>query len=1017
MAFLVDDTRETLHKPAPRPFWRSLGELEQTPEFLERLHREFPVAASEWLEDVEPGAAKNPGLSRRNFLTLMGAGLSLMGLTGCTTRKPDAKIVPYVIQPEQIVPGKPIFYASALNVNGAAHGVIVETHEGRPTKIEGNPNHPASLGATNIWMQAAVLGLYDPDRSQVVAQLGGSSVSTWDKFQSAIAPMLAAKLQNGGSGMRVLSEPIVSPTLAAQAQALKRRFPNLKWHVFSPTDRGNVREGAKQTFGQPRNVVYAFDKADVVVALDSDFLIDEPGSLRYSRQFVDRRRVRKDRPEMNRLYVVESARTITGAMADHRVPTTPDAIERIANAIASGVRGGMRNTLDETTEKFVRALVDDLKQAGKFALVIAGEYQPPQVHRLCHEINAALGAVGNTVLYTDPIDAGSVDANASLAELVHDMNAGSVDLLVMLGGNPVYNAPADLDFASAMGKVATNVHLGLYEDETSFLSQWHLPQTHPLEEWSDLRAFDGTVSIVQPMIAPLYEGRSVHEVLAILLGDAARSGHEIVRGHWAEQHKDNFDFWWDKSLHDGLIEDSALPPRESNRTQAANTTAPSSQPAPAGFRITFRPDPSIGDGAWANNAWLQELPKPISKLTWDNAAYVSRATAQKLEVEEGGTIRVKYAGRELAGVPVIVVPGQPADVITLHLGYGRTRAGKIGTKLGFNAYALRTSDAPWFGAGATVTRDDADYELAVTQEHQLMHGREIVRPVSIAELRARYASAETTRAEGANVEHPKTVPLTLYNPDEWENKGNKWGMVIDQTACTGCNACVVACYAENNVPTVGKEQVIRNREMAWLRIDTYFSAADAEETEPAANPETYFQPMLCQHCETAPCELVCPVGATTHSAEGLNEMTYNRCVGTRYCSNNCPYKVRRFNYLEYNGEVSQTQAMQKNPDVTVRQRGVMEKCSYCVQRINLARIDAKKQGREHGLVREGEVLTACQQSCPTQAIVFGNLNDPQSQVKKLKEEPTNYGLLTELNTEPRTTYLERVRNPNPAMKS
>jgi molybdopterin-containing oxidoreductase family iron-sulfur binding subunit len=609
-------------------------------------------------------------------------------------------------------------------------------------------------------------------------------------------------------------------------------------------------------------------------------------------------------------------------------------------------------------------------------------------------MNAALGNVGTTVVYTDPVQPVAVDQLQSLRELVDDINDGQVDLLVILGGNPVYTAPADLKFGEALKKVATRVHLGLYDDETSVLCHWHIPETHYLEQWSDARAFDGTASIVQPLIVPLYRGRSAHEVVTIFTARPERTPYDALREYWTAQPQaegQNFDKFWRQSVHNGLIAGTALPAKAVQATGAIPpSTAP---PAGGGLEIHFAPDPAVYDGRFANNGWLQELPKPLTKLTWDNVAMIAPSTAAQLGLKNEDVVEIQYRNRTV-NAPVWVQPGHAAEAVTVHLGYGRTRAGRVAEGAGFNAYTLRTSDAPWAGHGARLRKTGDIYRLAGTQGHHSMEGRAIVRTGTLEDYKAAPDFAQ-------HLEHSPQKSLTLY-PD-WKYEGYKWGMAVDQTVCTGCSACVVACVAENNIPIIGKDQVMRGREMHWLRIDRYFEGQ-------AENPAIYHQPMLCQHCENAPCEVVCPVAATTHSPEGLNEMTYNRCVGTRYCSNNCPYKVRRFNFLLYSDWETPSVKLVKNPDVTVRSRGVMEKCTYCVQRINRARQDSKVEDRA---IRDGEIVTACQAACPTDAIVFGDLNDPASRVAVLQAEAHSYGVLAELNTRPRTTYLAALRNPSP----
>ncbi|MBC8107931.1 MAG: TAT-variant-translocated molybdopterin oxidoreductase, partial [Anaerolineae bacterium] len=849
-----------------RRYWRSLDELAQSPEFVEKLHREFPSAAAEW-DELDQDASRDGGVSRRNFLTMMGASIALAGIggAGCRARDPVEKIVPYVNQPEEIIPGKPLYFATSLTIDGLAHGVLVESHEGRPTKIEGNPEHPATLGASNVFMQAAMLSMYDPDRSKVVRRI--DTVSTWDRFWQEIAPIIAGKLKSGGAGMRILTEPTSSPTTAAQIVALRQRFPQARWHQYSPLDRANVRQGANAAFGRPVNVAYRFDRADVIVSLDSDFFQDEPGHIRYARQFIDRRRVRKDRTEMNRLYVFESTRTITGAMADHRRPMSPQQISQIALALAG-----------QPADDSLSAIVEDLRRAGRNALVIAGPTQPPEVHAACHAINAALGSAGNTVYYTEPVEFDvPLDTTRSLAHLVDDMNAGAVDLLLIVGGNPVYNSPADLNFLEAMRKVSLRVHLSEYDDETSEQCHWHLPMTHDLEQWGDARAYDGTMSIVQPLIAPLYEGRSVNEFLSVLLGQLARPAYEIVRESWRARYRGNdFERFWEQTLHDGLMANSELPPIDVRLAAQPAAPAPATAPAsPGGLQIVFRPDPSIGDGRWANNGWLQELPKPITKITWDNAALISPATALRMNLKNGELVDLKYRGRSVRA-PIQIVPGLPDDCVTLHLGYGRTRAGNVGNGVGFSAYAIRTSDLPWFGAGLEIMSLGKEYTLASTQHESLMHGRDLVRVRDIEAFRSRHEKNEE--------HHPSRYPLTFFDQSALMNQHNAWGMTIDINACIGCNACVIACQAENNIPVVGKEQVAKGRHMHWLRVDTYFASEHPDRghdfvyrDRAAANPDVYFQPVPCMHCENAPCEVVCPVGATAHDAEGTNNMVYNRC--------------------------------------------------------------------------------------------------------------------------------------------
>jgi molybdopterin-containing oxidoreductase family iron-sulfur binding subunit len=989
----IQPLRAKLQGTRGREYWRSLEEVAETPEFKEFLHREFPQNASEWLDPV----------GRRGFLKLMGASLALAGVSACT-RQPDEAIVPYVSQPEELVPGKPLFYATAMPFAGSGVGLLVESHEGRPTKIEGNPDHPSSLGATDLFAQAAILGLYDPDRSQTITHLG--EIRSFDSFGAAMRPVLEAQLASQGSGIRILTETVASPTLGAQIQELLGRFPRAKWVQWEPFGRHNVREGSRLAFGEYVDAQYSVEKADVILSLDADFLCSGNSGLRHARAFASRRRIEGDRAQLNRFYAVESTPTNSGTKADHRLPLRASEIESFARAVASalGVVGAGSATLPEAAQRWIGPLVKDLQAARGRSLVIAGEGQPPAVHVLAHAMNAALGNVGATVVYTQTAEIRPINQRAALQELVGEMYAGTVSLLIVLSTNPVYTAPADLSFVSAMQKVALRVHLGPYHDETAAQCHWHIPETHFLEAWSDVRADEGTVSIVQPLIAPLYSGRSAHEVMSAFSEGGARSGYDIVRSYWLSTAPTTFDQTWRKWLHDGVIPNTAFAPK----TVTLQTNLPTSTPTTAlragAVEVVFRPDPSVYDGRFANNPWLQELPKSLTKLTWDNAALIAPATADRLKLiprmrnsqdvaSRVPIVELQRGDRKLR-IPVWLTPGQAEDTLTLHLGYGRTRGGQVADRIGVDVNVLRTLAAPDVLTDVVPIDTGDSEELASTQDHWALEGRNIVREATVAEF-------EKDPTFAARQEHQPLTGLSMY-PGYDYSKGYQWGMTIDQNVCTGCNSCVVACQAENNVPVVGKAQVLKGREMHWLRVDRYYSG-DID------NPTTFHQPMPCQQCETAPCEVVCPVAATTHSDEGLNDMVYNRCVGTRYCSNNCPYKVRRFNFLLYADWNTPSLKSMRNPDVTVRSRGVMEKCTYCVQRINQARVAAKLEDRQ---IRDGDVITACQAACPTDAIVFGNINDKGSRVSQRKASPLNYPLLAELNTRPRTTYLAIVWNPN-----
>jgi MoCo/4Fe-4S cofactor protein with predicted Tat translocation signal len=977
-----------------REYWRSLEELSRTDDFDTFFEQEFPQQA----------VALEKGVDRRDFVKLMGASVALAGLTACN--RPAEQIVPYVTQPENLIPGKPLFFASAMPLGGIGTGVLVESHMGRPTKIEGNPDHPSSLGATDAFMQASILGLYDPDRSQVVRHLG--EISTWSEFIGA----LQAPLKNPGA-LRLLTQTVTSPTLGAQIQQLLAQYPGIKWHQWEPVNRDNVREGLRMAFGSYVNAVYHFDKANVIVSLDCDFADSGPGHLRYARDFASRRRVRNGATSMNRVYAIESCPSGTGAVADHRFPVRPSEVESWARALLGGA---------PPPSAAIAAISKDLQANRGAIIVIAGDDQPPVVHAIAMAINQSLGNIGSTITITDPLEVAPANQLESLRQLVSDMNAGAVKALVVVGGNPVFDAPGDFGFQSAFKKVAFRAHSSLYYDETSMLSHWHIPETHYLESWSDVRAHDGTISIVQPLIAPLYNGRSPHEVLGALIGGLDVTPYDQVRQYWAPKAGANFEPTWRQWLNDGVIKGSALPARSA----AASTAIPPTvnRPPATGIELSLRPDPTIYDGRFANNAWLQELPKPQTKIVWDNVLLVSPKTARDVGwddrerdamVNERTTIQVdlQYRGRTLR-VPLWVIPGHPDGAATLHFGNGRPHAGmKVEHLLGgyyetmeagavgVDVYPIRFSDAMSGGAGAVIKRTDRSYEIACTQEHQSINLRDIGGDRKIIHAGT---FEEYQKNPRAIVEGEENNSESMYPPHDY--KQHAWAMVIDPSVCTGCNGCVIACQSENNIAVVGKDQVHREREMQWLRIDRYYRGSPE-------NPEVFHQPVPCMQCENAPCEPVCPVEATSHSAEGLNDMTYNRCVGTKYCQNNCPYKVRRFNFYFYSDYETTALKPMRNPDVTVRSRGVMEKCTYCVQRVNAAKINGEKEDRR---VRDGEVVTACQQACPTEAIVFGDMNDPNSHVAKLKKEPAHYALLAELNTRPRTTYLGVIRNPNPEIK-
>ncbi|MGH9773609.1 MAG: TAT-variant-translocated molybdopterin oxidoreductase [Candidatus Acidiferrales bacterium] len=997
--------REKLAAAGGKHFWRSLEELAGTQEYHDFLQHEFPY---------DPAKEARPeGVSRRDVLKLVAASAAFAGLSSCT-KLPVEKIVPYVRQPEEIIPGRPLFYATSMPQGGVGVGVLVESHMGRPTKIEGNPEHPGSLGGTDVFAQASILTLYDPDRSQVIVHEG--RISDWPAFLTAAANARQQWMSTKGEGLRILTGPVTSPTLASQIQGLLQEFPLVKWHQYTPCARDNAREGAKLAFGRYANTVYRFDQADVVLSLDADFLTTGPGHVRYAKDFMARRDVDGPKSVMNRLYAVESAPSNAGTIADHRLPMRAQDIGAFAKLLAARLgilmNGAMALPSSDALAKWVNGVAADLERHRGACLVVAGEYQPPYVHALAHALNAALGNVGKTVMYTDALEAYPENEMNSLSELASDMGSGRVTHLVILGGNPVYDAPWDFNFQENYLKVRNRIHLGLYFDETAELSHWHIPEAHFLEAWSDVRAYDGTIGIVQPLIEPLYDGKSAHEMIAPLGAHPDRTAHDTIQDHWkAQRPEKDFTAFWETTLHDGIMAGSALPAisvtpnldSPEMKKQLAQTSAAS------GLEIVFRPDPTIGDGQESNNGWLQELPKPISHLTWDNVAMMSPKTAGRLGLATTDAVKLTLEGRQVIA-PVWISPGHADDSVTVHFGYGRWRSGRVGTGIGFNAYNLRSSAAPWMAAGLVIEKTGETWALATTQHHNLIAtaqgGEEEESVAAFDRDLIRVGTLEEFKKNPAFAQNPEDDPsknISLYPGYKYE--GYAWGMAVDLNRCMGCAACVVACQAENNISVVGKDEVMRGRAMHWIRVDSYFHGG-------LENPETYHEPVMCQHCENAPCEVVCPVGATVHSAEGLNVMVYNRCVGTRYCSNNCPYKVRRFNFKLYSDWTSESLYGLRNPNVSVRSRGVMEKCSYCLQRINAAKIRAEEEDRS---VRDGEIVTACQGACPADAIVFGNINDPASRVSKLKAQPRNYGLLTDLNTRPRTTYLARVRNPNPEM--
>jgi molybdopterin-containing oxidoreductase family iron-sulfur binding subunit len=1014
-------------------------------------------AAVDAAPEFAPGHVNTPPsdealfVSRRGLLGAMAATFALVGAEGC--RRPVERVVPYGKMPEDVVPGIPSHYATVLQRRGDALGLIVESHEGRPTKIEGNESHPSSFGGADLVAQASVLELYDPERSTTPLKAGAPSA--WADFEHDLAAKLAAYDKDQGARLRILMPPTVSPTVIRMRAALAQRFPKARVHTWSAVADSNIREGARIAFGKPMAPVNLFDRARAILSLDSDFLQTESGAVRAAKSFAASRRLRSSRESMNRLYVVEPVRTVTGNMADHRLRLPAGDVEKYAYALAAellkqGVQLGpevaasvaKHASADGIPAKWLATVAKDLAGNRARALVVVGARQPAVVHALAHAINGGLGAIGATVSYAPVADPDELDVAVDIKALTDAIGAGQVDGLVILGGNPVLDAPADLAFGDKLAKVPFSVHSSLFVDETSEKCTWHLPRAHEYESWGDAQGLDGTISVQQPLIAPLYAGRGDLELLALVANSPERTAHDAVRntanglllaarqlfacgvpdamgklmcqdsaGNAIPVHLVDLDREWNRALSAGILQ--RAPARQTNviPASAAIAAALDARKAPArgAFEATFAPCPKMVDGRYANNTWLQETPDPSTKLVWDNAAILSPATAKELQVDNKDFVKISAGDRSITAA-VWIVPGHADHSIGLTLGWGRTRAGRIGNGRGFNVYPLRASDGLGFTTVTVAKTGDEPYFFAQTQETSSTEGRPIAHEATLAEYQK--------SPNFSQIDAPPQRSLPLWTQADY-SKGLQWGMAIDLNACTGCSACVVACMSENNVPVVGKREVWRGREMHWLRIDRYYverAEIGATEEEPAV----IHQPLACVQCEEAPCENVCPVNATNHGPEGLNEMVYNRCIGTRYCANNCPYKVRRFNYLNWHNDVvwkdtgglPETIAMQQNPNVTVRFRGVMEKCTYCVQRIQSTKIKAKREYRQ---VRDGEIRTACQQTCPSDAIVFGDINDPNTAVSRAVRIDRRFGLLAELGTRPRTTYLGKVRNPNPEM--
>lgn len=1095
--------------PTGQAYWRSLDDLADTPEFRDWLEREFPAGASELLDD-----------SRRTFLKIMGAGLALAGaatLPGC--RRPDHKILPYSREvPEEVIPGKPLYYATSLAYGGAGgtvEGLLVETHENRPTKTEGNPLHPINRGRSSVWGQASVLGVYDPDRLKdpIFTNVDGAPRS-WEDFAAWSAQHFSAYDDKRGQGLAFIVDKRRSPTLRAMRDRIMRRWPEAAWVWYDATQMDAPIRGSEIALGAPHHELLHLEHAKVIVSLDRDFLHGgcEGRGLVNAREFAATRRMltTADADRMSRLYVVESHFTPTGGKADHRMALSPSQVTTFAAALYARVMGmtgkgsAQAPSVPAAWEKWLTAIAGDLESNPGAGLIVAGPSQPPEVHAMVAAMNAAIGAVGKTVSYVpmDEVDAAS-SADA-LAALTEKMRSGAITTLVTINANPVFNAPAALRFAEAFKNVPMRITLAADPNETvgdpadlRGGSNWRLPAAHELESWGDTLTIDGVLAPTQPMIAPLYGGKSDIETLAIIVeGDLARAdGYQLVRETWQTTlglGGADFERRWRRALHDGVVAGEAPAPRApSVRFDAVASAAASLRipgaPTAQSLEVVFVPT-HMGDGRWANNAWLQELPDPTTRIVWDNAALVSPATARALGMmqdketakERGAVVATLTVGGREMDIAVWATPGIADNTVVLPMGWGREVCGRVGMETGFNVFKVRAG-AEGAASGATLapsTRERRRYPISTTQTHGSVEGRAIIREIDVQAWKKHgdeppvteqdsYGRSKTLnfaeRLDGAEMTHMPANISIYKNPfnDSYADaakgstysKGPQWGMSIDLATCTGCGVCTIACNAENNIPMVGKIEVNKGREMHWIRVDRYFTGADADHVD-----SMVYQPMPCVHCENAPCETVCPVNATVHGPEGINYMAYNRCIGTRYCANNCPYKVRRFNFFDfgpakfnghYAGEkvlggvvknpnlvpprlrerLDEISRAQKNPDVTIRSRGVMEKCSLCIQRINEARIEAKLsdltvKGPDGKIapIPDGLVQTACQQACPTDSIVFGDILDEASndgrgsRIRYMRNHARTYAVLGYLNTRPRTTHMIGVRNPNPLLR-
>lgn len=1062
-------------RPEEPVYWRSLDEIEAAPRVQAWLNNEFLSYVPEEL--------RRP--SRRGFLAFMGASAALAGFTGC--RWPRETILPHSRLPDNRTPGEPVKFATAMEIDGYGLALLATSVDGRPIKIDGNDLHPLLKGKSSSWMQASLLSLYDPDRSrgpieqrtrpQTSPASGGASVSArapetnWSAFVAATNKVLEELRSRRGAGLAVLASPSDSPSRAALQRKLLETLPQAQWLEWSPLSRGSVARGTLAAFGRSVRPMLKLDAADVVVSLDDDFLYHHPAAIRYAADFASRRKPRDGR--MSRLYVAEAGVSLTGSLADERIQLRPSQIPSFAVRIAAALAGqgleSMRSVAAQLSSPPADARLDaaaaqiarDLIAAKGAGVVTAGAHGPAELHALIAWINEALGNAGHTVRYLEEPRTVQPSEADGIRKAADWLKSGQARVILVLGGNPVYDAPADLGapFGDLLAKAELSIHLSEYDDETSQRCTWHVNQAHYLESWGDVRSYDGTISVVQPLLEPLYGGKSQTELLALVLGEGPQAAYEISQQALAEAvtrlprevlgavslpAQDTLTYW-NRALHAGFVAGSESAPVEVRVSSTDWVTALASlaQARPQAsdeFEILFRPSYAVRAGEFANCAWLQELPDPLTKLTWDNAAIVSPADASRLGVKFMDRVAIGVGGVTQT-LPVFVLPGQTRGVITLHLGYGRRRGGIVAGVSGFDVYPLRRSDGLASVGGAKVTRAAGTYMLATTQDHWMMQSmvNEVETARRVPELFREISLADFRHDAKHAVSHAVHLPVaqkSLWQDPKFE--GHRWAMAIDLASCIGCNACISACQAENNIPVVGKAEVEMGRSMHWIRLDRYFRG------DPDA-PKYAHQPVTCHQCELAPCESVCPVAATVHDSEGLNVMVYNRCIGTRYCSNNCPYKVRRFNWF-YNhfgpkhprslaqGTVgfpqwkqpslvpqkleNNIERMVYNPEVTVRSRGVMEKCTFCQQRITRVKIraksdwvqaDASTRGDNY-VIPDGAIRTACQEACPTDAIVFGDLSDPDSRVSRLHGDDRAYSMLEHLHIKPRLRYLARVAN-------